>query len=263
MREIEVSKILEKERKSMEQITMPSLLEMLKSGVHFGHQKSRWHPKMKPFIFTQRNDVHIVDLEKTQNQLTKATQFIIQITSEGGEVLFVGSKKQVRDIILKAATRAQSPYVIEKWVGGTFTNFNTILKLIRKLEKLEKQREKGDWSKYTKKEQLELTKQYDNLNKKVGGIRQMIKLPGVMFVIDIKEEKTAVTEARKKGIAIVALCDTNVDPSKVNIPIPGNDDAVKSVELITNTITEAVILGKKEFASKQAKSQSEESKTEK
>lgn len=244
----------------MEQVTMPSLLEMLKSGVHFGHQKSRWHPKMRPFIFTQRNDVHIVDLEKTQNQLTKAAQFITRITSEGGDVLFVGSKKQVRDIILKAANRAQCPYVIEKWVGGTFTNFNTILKLIRKLEKLEKQKEKGEWSKYTKKEQLELAKQYDNLNVKVGGIRQMVKLPGVMFVIDIKEEKTAVTEARKKGVPIVALCDTNVDPSKVTIPIPGNDDAVKSVELITNVISDAVLVGKKEFAARQAKSQKEDNK---
>ncbi len=223
---------------------------MLKAGVHFGHQKSRWHPKMKPFIFTQRSDVHIIDLEKTYEQLNRVVDVIIQETAVGGDVLFVGTKRQVRDIVKQAAQTANSPYVIEKWVGGTFTNFSTIIKLIRKLEKLEKQKEKGEWNKYTKKEQLELEKQYQNLVKKVGGIRQMVKLPTLVFVVDIREEKTAITEARKKGVPIIAMCDTNVDPSKVDWPIPANDDAVKSVEIITNAIAAAVVFGKNEYAKK-------------
>jgi small subunit ribosomal protein S2 len=234
----------------MEKVNLPSLMEMLKSGVHFGHQKSRWHPKMKPFIFAQRSDVHIIDLEKTYEQLEKAINLIINETTNGGEVLFIGTKKQVKEIVRQAAQSAGSPYVIEKWVGGTFTNFNTIIKLIRKLEKLEKQKEKGEWNKYTKKEQLELEKQYQNLIKKVGGIRQMIKLPNLVFVVDIREEKTAVTEAKKKRVPIIALCDTNVDPSKVTLPIPANDDAVKSVELITNVIAAAVSFGKQEYMKK-------------
>lgn len=225
-------------------------MEMLKSGVHFGHQKSRWHPKMKPFIFAQRSDVHIIDLEKTYEQLEKAVDFIINETANGGEVLFIGTKRQVKEIVRKAAQAANSPYVIEKWVGGTFTNFSTIIKLIRKLEKLEKQKEKGEWNKYTKKEQLELEKQYQNLMEKVGGIRQMVKLPNLVYVVDVREEKTAVTEARKKGVPIVAICDSNVDPSKVTLPIPANDDAVKSVEMITQVIAAAVSFGKQEYAKK-------------
>lgn len=234
----------------MEKVKLPSLMEMLKSGVHFGHKKSRWHPKMKPFIYTQRNDVHIIDLEKTYAQLEKAVNFIIDETANGGEVLFIGTKRQIRDIVKQAAESANSPYVIDKWVGGTFTNFSTIIKLIRKLDKLEKQKEKGEWNKYTKKEQLELEKDYQNLIQKVGGIRQMVKLPSIVYVVDIREEKTAVTEARKKGVPIVAMCDTNVDPSKVDLPIPANDDAVKSVEIITKVIAAAVSFGKKEYEKK-------------
>ncbi len=234
----------------MEKVKLPSLMEMLKSGVHFGHQKSRWHPKMKPFIFAQRSDVHIIDLEKTYEQLEKAVNFIINETANGGEVLFIGTKRQIREIVKTSAQAANSPYVIEKWVGGTFTNFSTIIKLIRKLEKLEKQKEKGEWNKYTKKEQLELEKQYQNLMEKVGGIRQMVKLPSLVYVVDIREEKTAVTESRKKGVPIVAICDSNVDPSKVTLPIPANDDAVKSVEMITKVIAAAVNFGKQEYAKK-------------
>lgn len=234
----------------MEKVKIPSLMEMLKSGVHFGHKMSHWHPKMKPFIFSQRNDVHIINLEKTYEQLEKAVNFIINQTANGGEILFIGTKRQVREIVKQAAQSVNSPYVIEKWVGGTFTNFNTIIKLIRKLEKLEKQKEKGEWNKYTKKEQLELEKQYQNLVQKVGGIRKMIKLPSLIYVVDIREEKTAVTEARKKGVPIVAICDSNVDPSKVTLPIPANDDAVKSVEIITKTIAAAVSFGKQEYLKK-------------
>lgn len=223
---------------------------MLKSGVHFGHQTSRWHPKMRPFIYAHRNDVHIIDLEKTQALLQQALQFVSDKVVAGGDILFVGTKKQVKDIIRQAAQVAGSPYVSEKWVGGTFTNFGTIVKLIRKLEKLEKQKEKGEWSKYTKKEQLDLEKEYQNLLNKVGGIRQMVKLPSAVFVVDIKEEKTAVMESRKKQIPIVALCDTNVDPSKVDYPIPANDDAVKSVALMTQLIAETVKSGKEEAARK-------------
>ncbi len=236
--------------KNMSKITLPSLMEMLKNGVHFGHQTSRWHPKMKPFIFTSRDGVHVIDLEQTQTQLNKAIDFIISETSKGGEVLFVGSKKQIKDIIKKGAIDSQSPYVAGKWVGGIFTNFKTVFKLIKKLEKLEKQKEKGEWDRYTKKEQLNLQKEYDSLLYKVGGIRKMSKLPSLIFVVDIKEEKTAINESRNMNIPIVAMCDTNVNPNKVNYPIPANDDAIRSVQLITDLIVQAVRLGKAEFAKK-------------
>lgn len=232
----------------MSKIEIPSLLEMLKNGVHFGHQTSRWHPKMEPFIFTSRNDIHIIDLEKTQKYLTKALDFIYDKVANGGEVLLIGTKKQIKRLVAEAGKKAESPAVTEKWVGGTFTNYKTIFKLIKKLDKLEKQKTKGEWSRYTKKEQLNLQKEYDSLLLKVGGIRQMIKLPQAVFVIDIKEEKTAVSEARKKGIPLVAICDTNVDPTEVEYPIPGNDDAVKSVQMFLDLVTEAILAGKKERA---------------
>lgn len=232
----------------MSKIELPSLLEMLKSGVHFGHQTSRWHPKMKPFIFTNRNDIHIIDLEQTQKYLRTALDFIYNIATEGGEVLLVGTKKQIKDIIKDAAKVATSPVVTDKWVGGTFTNYKTIFKLIKKLEKLEKQKVKGELTRYTKKEQLNLQKEHDHLMFKVGGIRQLTKLPKAIFVVDIKEEKTAVNEARKKGIPIVAICDSNVDPGKVDYPIPGNDDAVKAVGMIVDLVARTIKAGKEEFA---------------
>jgi len=232
----------------MTKIELPSLLEMLKSGVHFGHQTSRWHPKMKPFIFTSRNDIHIIDLEQTKKYLRTALDYIYNVTAGGEEVLLVGTKKQIKDIVKEAAKVAESPVVIDKWVGGTFTNYKTIFKLIKKLEKLEKQKAKGGWDRYTKKEQLNLQKEYDNLLFKVGGIRQLTKLPKAIFVVDIKEEKTAVNEARKKGIPIVAICDSNVDPSKVDYPIPGNDDAVKAVSMMLDLVARTIKAGKEEFA---------------
>jgi len=238
----------------MSKYTLPSLLEMLKAGVHFGHQTSRWHPKMKPFIYTSRNDVHVINLEATQQLLERALTFLEQQTAAGGEVLFIGSKKQVKEIVKTAALAAQSPYVVEKWVGGTFTNFKTIFKLIKKLEKLEKQKEKGEWSRYTKKEQLDLEREFVTLQKKVGGIRQMSKLPAAVVVVDIKEEKTAIAEARKKSVPIVALCDSNVNPDLVDYPIPANDDAVRSVELIVNLASQAVKAGKEEYQKQSMKS---------
>jgi small subunit ribosomal protein S2 len=226
--------------------TLPSLLEMLKAGVHFGHQTSRWHPKMRPFIFTSRNDIHVINLETTQKLLQQALDFLYEQVSQGGEVLLVGTKKQIRGIVRQAAQDSGSPYVVEKWVGGTFTNFKTIFKLIKKLEKLEKQKEKGEWKRYTKKEQLDLDREYLSLQQKVGGIRQMSRLPAAVFVVDIKEEKTAVAESRKKNIPIVAICDTNTNPDLVDFPIPGNDDAVRSVELLVNLVSQVIKAAREE-----------------
>ncbi len=225
-------------------VQIPSLLDMLKAGVHFGHQTSKWHPKMEPFIFTARNGVHIIDLEKTVKYLDRALDFIRQQAAAGSDILLVATKKQARPIVKAAAEELKLPYVVEKWVGGTFTNFKTISQLIRKLERLEAQKEKGEWARYTKKEQLKLERDYERLLEKVGGIRTLKKIPEVMFVIDIKEEKTAVAEARKVGVPIVAVVDTNVDPTLVDYPIPANDDAVRSIEMIVGLVKEAINLGR-------------------
>ncbi len=234
-------------------VQIPSLLEMLKHGVHFGHQTSRWHPKMEPFIFTTRNGVHIINLEKTVQYLERALDFLQKQAASGADILLVATKKQAREMVKKAAEELNLPYVVDKWVGGTFTNFKTIAQLIKKLDKLEAQKEKGEWSRYTKKEQLRLAREYEKLLAKVGGIRTLKKIPDVMFVIDIKEEKTAVAEARKVGVPIVALVDTNANPDLVDYPIPANDDAVRSLELMVGLIKEAIKLGQEEAAKNSSK----------
>lgn len=224
---------------------IPDLMEMLKSGVHFGHQLSKRHPKMKPYIFTSKSGFHIINLEQTQEMLKDALEFVNKIVANGGTILFLGTKKQAQPIIIKYAKACGMPYVTERWLGGTFTNFGEISRLVKKYTNLKKQQSTGELSKYTKKERLEIEREIEKLDKFVGGIESMSKVPDAIFIVDVKKDKTAVTEAIKKNIPIIAMCDTNVNPDKVNYIIPANDDAVKSIEMITRLISEEVTAGAK------------------
>lgn len=221
-----------------------ALLDLLKNGVHFGHQKSRRHPKMEPYIFTVRNGVNIINLEKTLEQLNLAREFVRDTVMKGGSVLFVGTKRQAKAIVKKHAESVGMPFITERWLGGLFTNFSNVSKLQKRLNKLEEQKKSGELDKYTKKEKLNFTKEIEKLEKLVGGIKNMSVLPAAVFVVDIKDEKTAVKESNKKKIPLVAITDTNTNPSVISYPIPGNDDATKSLELITGLIAEAVTEGK-------------------
>lgn len=222
-----------------------SLVELLKAGVHFGHQVSRWHPKMRPFIFASRGGVYIIDLEKTSEQLKRAQKFVYDVGVKGGMVLFVGTKRQARATIQTAAMNVGMPYVVERWLGGTFTNFPTITKMTKRLGQLKQERAQGTHEKYTKKEQLTLNEEIERLERLVGGIEHMTRLPDAVFIVDIKEEKIAVREALKMRTPIVALVDTNVSPEGIAYPIPANDDATKSIKVMTDAITEAFAEGKK------------------
>lgn len=219
---------------------IPDLLTMLKSGVHFGHQHSKRHPKMKPYIFTSKSGFHIIDLEQTQQKLKEALEFVKTIVANGGTILFLGTKRQAQGIVIKYAKQVGMPYVTVRWLGGTFTNFNEISRVIKRLTKLKKDKAEGKLEKYTKKEKLDFDREIEKLDGIVGGIETLDKVPDAIFVIDVKKEKTAVTEANKKNIPVVAMCDTNVNPDKITYCIPSNDDAVKSIDLITGLIAEAV-----------------------
>lgn len=223
---------------------MPTMLELLQAGVHFGHQKGRWHPKMEEYIFTERGGVHIIDLEKTLTKLEEATNFLRDTVQRGGVVLFVGTKKQGQPILKKYAEETGMPYITERWIGGLFTNFANVGKLIKKFRKLTEEKKSGALAKYTKKEQVEFQKETDKLNKFVGGLGDMSKIPNAIFVLDAKREKTAITEARKKNVPVVAFCDTNINPENIDYPIPANDDAIKAIEIITATVADAIKEGK-------------------
>ncbi|PLX25255.1 30S ribosomal protein S2 [Candidatus Parcubacteria bacterium] len=221
-------------------MNLPTLEELLKKGVHFGHKTSKRYPKANSYIHTQRGGVHIIDLQKTVEGLKTALEFVEKTTKTGGVILFIGSKKQARSIVREAAESCGMPYIIGRWLGGTFTNFDNIVKLTRKLEKMEKDEAEGLWEVYTKKEQVTFKKELTKLQENVGGIKSMKRLPKAIFVVDIKKENTAVTEAKKVGIPVVAMVDTNVNPEKVDYPIPANDDAVKSIDTITNLVAETI-----------------------
>lgn len=224
----------------MKEIT---LLEMLQHGVHFGHQQSRRHPKMEPAIYTTRNGISIINLEQTRTALGQAAAFVRDVVGRGGSIMFVGTKRQARGIIQDAAQRAGQPYVVERWIGGLFTNFGNVRQLIEKLRQLKEDRAAGAWSKYTKKEQLDLQNELDRLEHLVGGLGNMTSLPSAMFVADVKTEKTAVAEAKKMKLPIIALCDTNVNPTGIAYPIPANDDATKSISYMTNYLVDAMLEG--------------------
>jgi small subunit ribosomal protein S2 len=221
--------------------------ELLEAGVHFGHKTSRWNPKMKKFIFGQRNNIYIIDLEKTTQCLMQAKEFILELTSKGGTVLFVGTKKQAQEIIEREANRCGMYWVNNRWPGGLLTNFSTIKKSLKRLKELKEMREEGVFDKLSKKEASSLMRELEKLEKNFSGIINMENLPSCLFIIDIQKEKTALNEARRLKIPVVALVDTVSDPDTVDYPIPGNDDAIRSIQLITSHIAETVVEGRKRF----------------
>ena len=221
-------------------VTMKALLE---AGVHFGHQTRRWNPRMKNYIFATRNGIHIIDLQQTLGLLEGACEFISEVVASGGDALFVGTKRQARETIVNEAQRCGAFYIDTRWLGGTFTNFTTIQKRIDYLVRLEEQELKGQFSVLSKREGQKLEEKIVKLNRYLGGIKAMTKLPGCVFLIDIGKEKIAVAEAQRMGVPIVALVDTDADPDLVNYPIPGNDDAIRSIRLVTRKIADAVLEG--------------------
>ncbi|MGI9045060.1 MAG: 30S ribosomal protein S2 [Gemmatimonadaceae bacterium] len=228
-------------------MTEPNLDQLLAAGVHFGHQTRRWNPKMRRFIFAERNGIHIIDLQKTLRQLEVAKALARNVILRGENVLFVCTKRQRVNIVKDEADRAGAMHITERWLGGLLTNFQTVKKQVRKLKELEAGSEAGgDFENYTKKERLMMSRQRDKLSKNLSGIKNLGRLPGLMFVIDSKKERIAVAEANKLGIPIIALVDTNADPDLITVPIAGNDDAIKSVELVTRAIAEAILEARRE-----------------
>lgn len=217
-------------------VTIRSLLE---SGAHFGHQTRRWNPKMRPYIFTARNGIHIIDLQKTVKGLTDAYYFAADIVASGGKILFVGTKKQAQEVIAEEAARAEQLYITQRWLGGTLTNFVTIRRRLRYLADLEAQRDRGDFSRLTKAEALKREEEIGKLNRVFGGIKTMDRLPAAMYVIDPKEEEIAVREAVKLNVPVIAMVDTNCDPDVIDYVVPCNDDAIRSIRLITSKIADA------------------------
>lgn len=221
-----------------------SMKQLLEAGVHFGHQTRRWNPKMSEYIFTERNGIYIIDLQKTVKKLDKAYDFIKSISEEGKSVLFVGTKKQAQDSIKEEAERAGAYYVNARWLGGMLTNFSTIKRRIDRLKQLRGMQEDGTFDLLPKKEVIKLNLEIDKLEKFLGGIKNMKDIPGALFIVDPRKEKIAVTEAKKLGIPIVAIVDTNCDPDEVDYVIPGNDDAIRAVKLIAEAIANAIIEGR-------------------
>ena len=220
--------------------------QLLKVGVHFGHQSSKWNPKMKKYIYAEKNGIYIIDLQQTLQLIIDAHEYIKEIVANDGVVLFVGTKKQTHDITENYAKECEMPYVKNRWLGGTLTNFNTIIGRTNRIEEIEEMEKSGIFDKLPKKEVIGIRKEYDKLTYNMGGIRNMKKLPDVLFIIDPNKEDIAVNEAIKLGIPIVAITDTNCDPDKVDFIIPGNDDAIRSCSLITSVICEAVKKGKEQ-----------------
>lgn len=209
-----------------------TLEEMLKCGVHFGHQKSRRNPKMDKYIFTTRKGINILDLQKTKDKLDEALEFIKKLKSEGKQILFVGTKLQAKDLVKDAAAVSGMPYVVERWLGGTFTNFKVIRGRTRYLVESQEKMERGEFKKYTKFEQMKKAEELEKMEKRMGGIKHMSELPAAIFVTSVKEDALAIAEAKKIGIPVIAIADTNVNPSQVDYPIPANDDAISSLRLI-------------------------------
>ena len=225
-------------------MSVVSMKQLLEAGVHFGHQTRRWNPKMARYIFTERNGIYIIDLQKTVNKLEEAYNFIHEVAADGGEILFVGTKKQAMDSIKEEAERCNMPFVNARWLGGMLTNFSTIKRRIKRLEQLKKMEEDGTFDLLPKKEVIKLNLEIEKLEKFMGGITEMKKQPAAMFIVDPRKERIAVLEAKKLGIPIVAIVDTNCDPDEVDYVIPGNDDAIRAVKLIAGAMADAVIAGR-------------------
>ncbi|HHU84093.1 MAG TPA: 30S ribosomal protein S2 [Clostridiales bacterium] len=218
-----------------------SMKQLLEAGVHFGHQTRRWNPKMNQYIFTERNGIHIIDLQKTVKKFDEAYMFVRDIAAEGKSILFVGTKKQAQESIKEEATRCEMPYVNARWLGGMLTNFRTIRLRIRRLEQLQTMSEDGTFDRLPKKEVAKLQLEIEKLEKNLGGITKMNTMPGAMFVVDPRKEKNAISEAKKLGIPVIAIVDTNCDPDEVDFVIPGNDDAIRAVKLIASAIADGII----------------------
>jgi small subunit ribosomal protein S2 len=240
--------------------------ELLEAGVHFGHQTKRWNPKMKDFIFGQRNGIYIIDLQKTIKIFKEALQFVKGIAEADKQILFVGTKKQAQDIIRETAGRCECSYVNQRWLGGLLTNFGVVRGSVEKLVEFDEMKEDGRWDLLSKKEQSRMEKLHKKLSKNLGGLKTMTELPGAMFVIDSAKEEIALVEAQKLGIPIVAVVDTNGNPENIDYPIPGNDDAVRAIELFTSKVAEAVVEGRKSRLEKvleESKKETEEGTEEK
>lgn len=223
-----------------------SMKQLLEAGVHFGHQTRRWNPKMKKYIFVERNGIYIIDLQKTVRKLEEAYSFMKQVGEEGGKVLFVGTKKQAQDAIKEEAERSGNYYINQRWLGGTLTNFGTIQKRVNRMKQIERMEEDGTFEVLPKKEVVQLNKEHDRLVKFLGGIRDMNGLPDVMFVVDPRKERIAVAEAMKLNIPIVGIVDTNCDPDEIDYVIPANDDAIRAVKLLTGKMADALLESKPE-----------------
>lgn len=239
-------------------MSVVSMKQLLEAGVHFGHQTRRWNPKMAEYIFTERNGIYIIDLQKTVKKVEEAYYFIKDVAAEGKTILFVGTKKQAQDSIKEEAERVGMHYVNARWLGGMMTNFKTIQKRIDRLAQINKMEEEGTFDLLPKKEVIKLKAQRDKLEKYLGGIKEMKKLPGALFVVDPRKEKIAIAEAKKLGIPVVAIVDTNCDPDEVDYVIPGNDDAIRAVKLIASTMSNAIIEGRQGVDAVAADAEAEE-----
>ena len=225
-------------------VTPVTMKQLLEAGVHFGHQTRRWNPKMRHFIFTERNGIHIIDLQQTVTRLDEAIDFVREVVAGGNDVLIVGTKKQARETVELEAQRAGLPYVHNRWLGGTLTNFRTIQSRIRHLRDLEDRTERGEFARRAKKEQLDISNEIERLNRYFGGIKYLERLPGAVFVIDTMKEAIAVAECERLGIPVVSLVDTNCDPDPISYPIPSNDDAIRAIKLILGKVAEGAIEGR-------------------
>jgi small subunit ribosomal protein S2 len=226
-----------------------NLMEMLKAGLHFGHKTSLWNPKMASYIYTSRNNIHILDLEKTRKKLELALNFAKEVAARGGVILFVGTKRQAKEEVRKAAEACNMPYVVTRWLGGTFTNFRTIQRTIKKMERLEKMIETGEIKKYTKKEQLMIAREIEKMKTFFSGIKDMKKLPDAIFVLDTKYDHIPVEESRQSKVKVIGLVDTNSDPAKIDFMIPSNDDAVKVIAYMSKVMADAINEGRSHMAS--------------
>lgn len=227
-----------------------TIKDMLDAGVHFGHQVQRWNPKMKNYVFGVRGGIHIIDLQKTLACAQRALEFVRKVAANGGRVVFVGTKKQAVDPIQEAAKRSGQFFVTKRWLGGSLTNFSTIKMNIDRLKKIEMLKEKEEWNYFSKKEQSKMDKEYQRLNEYLEGIREMRDMPAALFVVDLKKEHIAVAEAQKLGIPVVGIADTNSDPNLIEYPIPGNDDAIRSIKLFSGLVADAYLEGAKEWEQK-------------
>jgi small subunit ribosomal protein S2 len=238
-------------------MTQPQLQDLLEAGVHFGHQTRRWNPKMRRFIFAERSGIYLIDLQKTLRQLQTAQDLLREVVLKGENVLFVCTKRQLNQIVKVEADRCGAFWVTERWLGGTLTNFQTIKRQIRRLRELEQGQDEGAFEFFTKKEQLHFDRERQKLNRNLEGIKNMSRVPGAIFVVDAKKERIAIAEANKLGIPVVAIVDTNADPDLITVPIPGNDDAIRSVSLITGALVDVIAEARKEAPVREAASDSE------